>query len=135
MNAYIHERMLIFIHTCVLASMTDKERFAELIKEARGARTKVEFARLLGVSHTTIGSWEAGERLPDRDNLVMLAPVLGYSLEELQGMITGKPFKQKQVSPLRLDKVKREIDYLPTNDQLEVFRFLSDRVVQMAGSK
>jgi len=135
MNAYIQKKMLTFNHVCVLAFMTDKERFAKLIKEARGLRTKVEFARLVGVSHTTIGSWEACERLPDRDNLVMLAPVLGYSLEELQGMITGKPFKQKQASPLRLDKVKREIDLLPTNDQLEVFRFLSDRVVQMAGSK
>lgn len=89
----------------------------------------------MGVSHTTIGSWEAGERLPDRENLVMLAPVLGYSLEELQTMITGKPLSQKKVSPLRLDKVKKEIDSLPTNDQLEVFKFLSDRVVQMVGSK
>jgi transcriptional regulator with XRE-family HTH domain len=127
--------MLIFIHVCVLAFMNDKERFARLIKEARGSRTKVEFARLVGVSHTTIGSWEAGERLPDRENLVMLAPVLGYSLEELQTMITGKPLSQKKVSPLRLDKVKKEIDSLPTNDQLEVFKFLSDRVVQMVGSK
>lgn len=110
------------------------DRFAKLIKEARGSRTKVEFARLVGVSHTTIGGWELG-RLPDRDNLVTLDPILGYSLGELQEIITGKPFRQKKVLPLRLDKVKREIDSMPTNDQLEVFRFLSDRVVQMAGSK
>ncbi len=135
MFLYIHTKMLVFIHGCLFAHMTDKERFAKLIKDARGSRTKVEFSRLVGVSHTTIGSWEASERLPDRDNLVMLAPVLGYSLEELQTIITGKSVNQNHPSPLSVDKVKREIDSLPNNDVLEVFRFLSDRVVAIAGGK
>lgn len=34
-----------------------------------------------------------------------------------------------------VDKVKREIDSLPNNDVLEVFRFLSDRVVAIAGGE
>ncbi len=113
-------------------SIDGREKFSRLIREARGNRTKVEFARLLGVSHTTVGSWENGDRFPEREKLVTLCHVLGYSLEEMQEIIDGKSRDSVLVS---LQKVKSEIESLPVVDQIEVYKFLSDRVVAMAGGR
>ncbi len=75
-------------------------RFAEFVKKLRGQKTKHAFAQDVGVSHTTIGAWESGKRLPDRDGLAKLAAISGVSLDDLQRMIDNdQPKSEGYQSP------------------------------------
>jgi transcriptional regulator with XRE-family HTH domain len=69
--------------------------FAEFVKKLRGQKSKYAFAQEVGVSHTTIGAWESGKRLPDRDGLAKLAAISGMSLDDLQEMIDKAPLQPR----------------------------------------
>jgi len=50
----------------------------ELVKKARGSRTKSEFARLLGVSRPLIAAYERGAAKPSTDILMKMAEKSPY---------------------------------------------------------
>jgi len=111
-----------------------RERLAALVKKARGDMSKSAFGEMLGVSHTAVGSWEQGSCMPDVRIVMKISARLGLTVEEFISAVDGRSF-QGEKKGFSYVRVVNEIDSMPTNDQLEVFRFLSDRVVQMAGSK
>lgn len=56
------------------------------IRQARkGKMTQSELAESLGLSDMTIRRWEAGTRIPNAEDIKIMANVLGVSLSELIG--------------------------------------------------
>ena len=63
-------------------------RFISLRRNFMGL-TQEEMAEKVGVSKSAIAKWETDGGLPDRDNLLRLAEVIGVSVDELHRIIRG----------------------------------------------
>lgn len=63
------------------------ERFAEVVKEARGERSQREFAEMLGISQSTVFNWENAKNSPDIDGIEKIARIRGQLPEELLAAI------------------------------------------------
>lgn len=55
------------------------------IKEVRSKRSQAEFASLLNVDRTTVGSWELGRHEPDVETLLKIASIANVSIDWLTG--------------------------------------------------
>ena len=55
------------------------------IRELRQKKqlTQEELARLLGVDRSSVAKWETGSNSPRMDKLLLLAKILGCSLDDL----------------------------------------------------
>lgn len=62
---------------------TPTSRLAQFIKELRGDASQREFAKVLGISYTTIQDWEKQIRLPSPKNLQRLSQLKGWTQAEL----------------------------------------------------
>lgn len=65
--------------------------FAKRLKELRDEKglTQVELARKLNFKNgTVISNWETGARIPDIENLIVLAKFFGVSIDYLVGLQT-----------------------------------------------
>lgn len=54
------------------------------LREAAGMR-QVQLAKLLGVSQSTVCSWECGRKFPSTENLMKLADIFCVSTDEVLG--------------------------------------------------
>ena len=56
-----------------------------LLRKKKGL-TQVQFAKLFGVSASTVAMWETGQRKPDYHTIVRLCEFFGADFEELLGV-------------------------------------------------
>ena len=92
------------------------------LRKASGLN-QVSFADKMGVSQSTVASWENGTRRPDLDALCKIADLFNVSLDELLG--------RKQPSPDSLLNEQMQSD--PTRRTLyELARHGKDRDVEQA---
>ena len=63
-------------------------KFAERLKELRleNNLSQDQLAKKVGLSHTAIGYWELGKRVPGIDAVVVLAKFFKVSLEYMVGL-------------------------------------------------
>ncbi len=61
-----------------------------LLQELRGDLSQRQFAKELGITHSTIQSWEAKLSWPGTLNLVKLASLKGWSFDQLQAYLEGE---------------------------------------------
>lgn len=63
-------------------------KFAERLKELRleNNLSQDQLAKKVGLSHTAIGYWELGKRVPNIDAVVVLAKFFKVSLEYMVGL-------------------------------------------------
>lgn len=72
-------------------------QLAQIVKEARGSLTKEQFGRKVGLSHVTLWRIETQKAEYIRaSSLSILAPYVGYSLEQL--IAIGKGEKPQEIS-------------------------------------
>jgi len=86
-----------------------KKRLKEVLTIAQGSMSRRAFSRSLGVSPTAVILWEQGETAPDLANLIKIAKLSGYSLEELVCYLSGESLPE----PDLFDKMLREINQMP----------------------
>jgi transcriptional regulator with XRE-family HTH domain len=84
-----------------------------------------KFAEALGVSFTSVNSWETGKRVPDRDNLKKIAARAGLSLDEAIAYIQDGEVPQ----PVEIDKILTSIKFMPVKDLALVGHALVDRLL------
>lgn len=77
-------------------------RLSLLIKELRGKTSQREFAKLLGISYTTIQDWEKQIRLPNSKNLQRLSKLKGWTQAELLHHLfsSGVQVEHQNVDPI-----------------------------------
>ena len=61
-------------------------------------RTQKEYAEYLGVEPVTLNKWINGERVPDFDSCVLLAPKVGTKIFAVSGFIPPDPTLKKIVA-------------------------------------
>lgn len=105
-----------------------RDRLASLVSQSRGNLSKSAFADLLGVSHTSVGSWEKGTYMPDVKSLLRISERLGMTVEEFVWAVEGKP------KPKKLDEMVDKIKSLPLKQLAVVERAVSDRLFAIAES-
>ncbi len=66
------------------------DRLELLLQELRGDLSQRQFAKELGVTHSTVQSWEAKLSWPGTPNLKKLASLKGWSLDQLQAYLEGE---------------------------------------------
>jgi transcriptional regulator with XRE-family HTH domain len=81
-------------------SLDYRDVFTDRLRQARAARglTQRELAKLLDISHATVGHYEAGSREPSLHVLTNLARLLDTSPDWLLGFPYGKPPKPRKNS-------------------------------------
>jgi transcriptional regulator with XRE-family HTH domain len=86
-----------------------RSRLAELIRDLRGDSSQREFARLLGISYTTIQDWEKQIRLPSSKNLQRIAQLKGCTQTELLSYLFTD---EGEVKPQEEDSIESIINYV-----------------------
>ena len=61
----------------------DAVKIGKKLKELRGNRTIQEISDATGISPSTLGMYEIGERIPRDDNKITLANFYGMSVEDV----------------------------------------------------
>ena len=79
----------------------------EFLRNARGLRSRKEFAKLLSVHPNTLVLYEQGERVPDIDFLVRFAEVTETSFSELLWLRLEKTQDQDTIATLK-HRMRRE---------------------------
>lgn len=113
-------------------SIEGRQRFADLINRlVNELGSRRAFARKIGVTSTAVTGWQECKSIPDLENLAAIAAYSGYSIQELQNMLMGKPLVS-QVS--EITQIKNKIQTMKVDDLTQVYRLVSDRLVAIAES-
>lgn len=91
--------------------------------------TQMELAGLVGVSKATITSYENDMRQPSYDVLIKLAGVLKVSIDSLLLNRSEYIIDVSDLTPEQINRVQNYIDYLKTNDLMDVL--YSDQPVDL----
>lgn len=73
------------------------QKFREWEKEQGKSQSYYAFARFLGVSQSDLALWMTGDRLPDADDLALIAEKLGREVYTVMDKPQADPFLQKLV--------------------------------------
>jgi transcriptional regulator with XRE-family HTH domain len=71
----------------VEVSLEARQKLTQIVRKARGAKSQRAYARLIGVTGTTVGAWEDMRSFPEMDNLAEIAKTAGYSLADLLDLL------------------------------------------------
>lgn len=92
-----------------------------MVKQKRGSMSLPRFGELVGISYVTIWKIEIKENAKlQKDTITALAPVLGYSVDELIAICTGNntpPPISKGREFLTAEQVLPIIQQLPTEEK------------------
>ncbi len=111
-----------------------RKKLGEVVKTARDSMSQRAFAKLLGVSYTTVQLWEKGESIPDVLNLANIADRAGYTIEELLNYLGIKP----QSNSSDLNEIVKQIKVMPLSDVAVIGRVVMDRLassIELSGSE
>jgi transcriptional regulator with XRE-family HTH domain len=107
-----------------------RKKLIEVAKIARASMSQRAFAKVLGVSYTTVQLWEKGESIPDIENLANIAARAGYTMEELLNYIGIKPIAQSS----DLNQIVKDIKSMPLSDVAIIGRVVMERLATAAES-
>ena len=109
-----------------------RQRFADLINRlVNELASRRAFARKIGVTSSAVTGWQECKSIPDFENLTAIAAYSGYSIQDLQNMLLGKPVAS-QIG--EITQIKNKIQTMKVRDLTEVYRLVSDRLVAIAES-
>ncbi len=87
------------------------------------------FSKLLGVSATAVQLWEKGVNVPT-EYLAKIAPMAGYTLEELLNCFDGKPVQEAS----DLSIILRQINHMPLSQVAQIVTAGVNRLAAAAES-
>lgn len=92
-----------------------KDKLARAIVYARGDLSQAEFAKKLGVSQSTVQSWETKKNTPTLENLEKIAEVTGQFPEELIAHLYGRDIGgslsvEAQINQLPMEQLSSILD-------------------------
>ncbi len=109
-----------------------RERLSNVLKDLQSGKSRRGFAREVGVSATAVIGWENLANEPDREHLAKIANLAGYKLDDFVDYLEGK----KSQKPSEFGRLKQEVKGLKVNEFVELYKLMSDRMVEIAvGSK
>jgi transcriptional regulator with XRE-family HTH domain len=104
------DNLVVLAYLCM--NVAQQQKLIDLLVDMRGGLSHRDFANKskLGVSYSTIRSWEKGDSLPTFDNLESIAAYKGWSLFQLFSYLgLDISFDQLFAMVLNLDKSERLI--------------------------
>nr|WP_277881681.1 helix-turn-helix transcriptional regulator [Phormidium sp. FACHB-592] len=102
--------------------------------KARGNMSRRKFARLLGVSQSTVQSWENGTNLPSLDNLEKLAQFQGMLVEDFVAYLYGRGPDRSTLETNDRDLLE-QVGILPSLDVAQLLRVVADRLERVYGAQ
>ncbi|MBW4511166.1 MAG: helix-turn-helix domain-containing protein [Scytonematopsis contorta HA4267-MV1] len=107
-----------------------RKKLGEVVKIARNSMSQRAFAKLLGVSYTTVQLWEKGESIPDVVNLSNIADRAGYTMEELLNYLGVK--HQPQSSDV--NQIVKQIQVMPLSQVAIIAKAAVERFASAAAT-
>jgi transcriptional regulator with XRE-family HTH domain len=107
-----------------------RQKLSGLIKDLRGNNSYRAYAKLLGVSGTTIMGWENMTSEPETGNLEHIAHLAGYSLQELLDYLNDRHDK----SGIPVERIIRQVKQMEAKDLTVLNRAVADRFYAIAES-
>jgi hypothetical protein len=99
----------------------ERERFSALLKEMRGDISIRSFCASRDIHYAAWRQWEACESVPGYENLVKVASLKGWSMDQLLAYLrTG----DETESPLDVEAFVAYIKELPDSKRLELVKRL-----------
>ena len=92
------------------------KNLAILLKELRGERSLREFAELIGATHVSLRTWEAGKGEPRMRVLGRIAAFKSWTLDELMLHLEGEPLPKGP----RIPQLLAEVRSLPFEEAVQV---------------
>ncbi len=102
-------------------SKMNKKRLANLIREARGDISQRQFAKMIGVSQTSVSDWEKGTYFPNLENAEAIARRLGISLSDFVAQIEDE-------GKTEFEKIIDSVKLLDWNRLAEIQRAIAERM-------
>ena len=102
------DNLVVLAYLCM--NVAQQQKLIDLLVDMRGGLSHRDFANKskLGVSYSTIRSWEKGDSLPTFDNLESIAAYKGWSLFQLFSYLGLEiSFDQLFSMAMNLDKSER----------------------------
>ena len=112
----------------------------DFIRDARGRKSRKEFAKLLSVHPNTLILYEQGERIPDIDFLVRLAEITDTPFSEILWLRLEKTQDQSTIAALR-QRMARESDGQALNKEMfetvvvAILEYLSQKRLKLSPAK
>ncbi|PSB29960.1 hypothetical protein C7B82_10255 [Stenomitos frigidus ULC18] len=85
------------------------QRLATAVYAARGGRSQRVFAKVVGVSQSTVQAWENGKNIPNLENLEKLAEIRGELPEEFVAYLYGRVLTESPLEQRVKGMARREI--------------------------
>jgi len=92
-----------------MTNTSKAKRLATFIRELRGSRSQRQLAKLLSVSQGSVNLWESGQSWPETENLVKLAELKGWELQDLQTYL----IEGRLPNPEPLEQILNKVRSLP----------------------
>ncbi len=97
------------------------ERLQELRKDHN--MSQAEFAKILGVSHYTISSYECNRSDPDDKSKILIAKLFNVSVDYLLGLIDEPLSFERTKNTINLPQTFNEQDYFEIKDFIEYLKY------------
>ncbi|MFN6559992.1 MAG: helix-turn-helix domain-containing protein [Nostoc sp. ChiSLP01] len=111
----------------------DRQKLAQIIREARGDRSQGRFARDLGgLNPGTVRNWELGNSEPDLDNLKAIARATGKNLLQLIAEITEVELETLP-EPKKAEDVMAIASKLDKKEQFRLAQLLLSQIALLSG--
>ncbi|WP_100899152.1 helix-turn-helix domain-containing protein [Nostoc flagelliforme] len=114
-----------------LYTRTGLEKLAEIVRSARGHDSVRKFATKAGISHRTVARLEEADlQEPEVSTLQKIAPLTGYSKEELIAILEAKPHNPKIREYRVAEDVIPLINQLPDSEAAKVAQHIIARLAR-----
>ena len=104
-----------------------RERLKDILLGMQGGMPQRKFAKVLGVSHSSLASWIRGESFPSHDSLIKIAGVAKISLDELLNRLKG----EVEVKPIRrAEDLLPQVNILTQKERLRLLKLIAEQIVE-----
>lgn len=107
------------------------EKLAQIVKNARGTDSVRAFAKKAGISHRTVTRLEDADlQEPEVTTLQKIAPLTGYTKEELIAILESKPHGQEVREYRTAEDVMPIVNQLPEQEAARVAQHIIARLAR-----
>lgn len=102
-------------------------RLKDILQEMQGTMPQRQFAKVLGVSHSSLASWMREESFPSHDSLIKIASLAQISLDELLNKLRGE-VEVRRIH--RAEDLLPQVNILSPTERLRLLKLIAEQIVE-----
>jgi len=102
-----------------------RERLRDVLSEMQGSLPQRQFAKVLGVSHSSLASWLRGESFPSHDSLTKIASLAQISMDDLLSKLKGE-VEVRRIH--RAEDLLPQINVLSQKERIRLLKLIAEQI-------